>query len=120
MASIKIVRRRNKQRKDGSAPLALRISENYKTNYKFLGQYLLEKDWDKVAGKAKRSHPNHKKLNNFLMKKLTEANDPNRYRVLKEVVKAARGNRKEMIQRIHSEIESWQRFRRRSERRIPS
>ncbi|SFN65306.1 tyrosine-type recombinase/integrase [Salegentibacter flavus] len=75
MASIKIVRRRNKQKKDGTAPLALRISENYKTNYKFLGQYLLEKDWDSVAGKVKRTYPNHKKLNNFLMKKLTEAND---------------------------------------------
>ncbi|OLQ86586.1 bifunctional GTP diphosphokinase/guanosine-3',5'-bis(diphosphate) 3'-diphosphatase [Vibrio ponticus] len=34
-----------------------------------------------------------------------EALYPNRYRVLKEVVKAARGNRKEMIQRIHGEIE---------------
>jgi len=34
-----------------------------------------------------------------------EALYPNRYRVLKEVVKAARGNRKEMIQRIHLEIE---------------
>ncbi|WP_295900030.1 bifunctional GTP diphosphokinase/guanosine-3',5'-bis pyrophosphate 3'-pyrophosphohydrolase [uncultured Vibrio sp.] len=34
-----------------------------------------------------------------------EALYPNRYRVLREVVKAARGNRKEMIQRIHSEIE---------------
>jgi guanosine-3',5'-bis(diphosphate) 3'-pyrophosphohydrolase len=34
-----------------------------------------------------------------------EALYPNRYRVLKEVVKAARGNRKEMIARIHSEIE---------------
>ena len=34
-----------------------------------------------------------------------EALYPNRYRVLKEVVKAARGNRKEMIQRIHTEIE---------------
>lgn len=34
-----------------------------------------------------------------------EAIYPNRYRVLKEVVKAARGNRKEMISRIHSEIE---------------
>ncbi|BCL71515.1 Guanosine-3',5'-bis(diphosphate) 3'-pyrophosphohydrolase [Vibrio nigripulchritudo MADA3029] len=33
-----------------------------------------------------------------------EALYPNRYRVLKEVVKAARGNRKEIIQRIHSEI----------------
>ncbi|MBD1558516.1 bifunctional GTP diphosphokinase/guanosine-3',5'-bis pyrophosphate 3'-pyrophosphohydrolase [Vibrio sp. S9_S30] len=33
-----------------------------------------------------------------------EALYPNRYRVLKEVVKAARGNRKEIIQRIHNEI----------------
>ncbi|GKX55794.1 bifunctional GTP diphosphokinase/guanosine-3',5'-bis(diphosphate) 3'-diphosphatase [Leminorella grimontii] len=34
-----------------------------------------------------------------------EALYPNRYRVIKEVVKAARGNRKEMIQRILSEID---------------
>ncbi len=34
-----------------------------------------------------------------------EALYPNRYRVLKEVLKTARGNRKEMILRIHSEIE---------------
>ncbi|ATC56393.1 bifunctional GTP diphosphokinase/guanosine-3',5'-bis pyrophosphate 3'-pyrophosphohydrolase [Vibrio anguillarum] len=34
-----------------------------------------------------------------------EALYPNRYRVLKEVVRSARGNRKEMIQRIHGEIE---------------
>ncbi|EFL92472.1 bifunctional (p)ppGpp synthetase II/ guanosine-3',5'-bis pyrophosphate 3'-pyrophosphohydrolase [Candidatus Regiella insecticola LSR1] len=33
-----------------------------------------------------------------------EALYPNRYRVIKEVVKAARGNRKEMIQKILSEI----------------
>jgi len=75
MASIKIVRRKNKERKDGSAPLALRISENYKTNYRFVGQYVHEKDWDKNAGKVKRTHPYSQKLNNFLLKKLTEAND---------------------------------------------
>jgi GTP diphosphokinase / guanosine-3',5'-bis(diphosphate) 3'-diphosphatase len=34
-----------------------------------------------------------------------EALYPNRYRVLKDVVKSARGNRKEMIQRIHSDLE---------------
>lgn len=34
-----------------------------------------------------------------------EALYPNRYRVIKEVVKAARGNRKEMIQKILTEIE---------------
>ncbi len=75
MASMKIVRRKNKQRKDGTAPLALRISKDYKTNYCFLGQYVLEKDWDSEQGRVKRTHPNALKLNNFLMKKLTEAND---------------------------------------------
>lgn len=75
MAAIKIVRRKNKQRKDGTAPLALRISKDYKTNYCFFGLYILEKDWDEVHGKVKRTHPNSQKVNNFLMKKLTEAND---------------------------------------------
>lgn len=75
MASIKIVLRKNMIRKDNTIPLAIRISKNYKTNYKWLGQYVLEKDWDKNAGKAKRTHPYSKKLNNYLMKKLTEAND---------------------------------------------
>ncbi|WP_420320393.1 tyrosine-type recombinase/integrase [Flagellimonas sp.] len=74
MALIKIVRRKNKQRKDGTAPLAVRISKDYKTNYFFTGQYVLEKDWDKIRGKVKSTHPNHKKLNNFLMGKLIEAN----------------------------------------------
>lgn len=75
MAAIKIVRRKNKQRKDGTAPLALRISKDYQTNYTFLGQYVLEKDWNAESGRAKTSHPNSKRLNNFLLKKITEAND---------------------------------------------
>ena len=75
MANVKIVLRRNMMKKNGTIPLALRISENYKTNYHWLGQYVYEKDWDKTAGMAKKSHPNFKKLNNFLMKKLTEVND---------------------------------------------
>ncbi|WP_295179713.1 tyrosine-type recombinase/integrase [uncultured Christiangramia sp.] len=75
MASIKVVLRKNMIRKDETIPLALRISENYKTNYHWLGHYILEKDWDKKFGKVKKSHPNHKKLNHFLMKKMTEAQD---------------------------------------------
>jgi hypothetical protein len=62
-------------KKDGTIPLAIRISANYKTNYKWLGQYVFEKDWDKVTGQVKRTNPNYKMLNNFLLKKLTEAND---------------------------------------------
>tara|TARA_R110000868_G_scaffold154618_6_gene380716 strand:+ start:1484 stop:1708 length:225 start_codon:yes stop_codon:yes gene_type:complete len=72
MVSIKIARRKNKQRKDGSTPLALRISKAYKTNYCFLGQYVLEKDWSAVEGKVKKSYPNSKKLikaNDVLFKK---------------------------------------------------
>ena len=75
MASIKIVLRKNMIRKDGRIPLALRISENYKTNYKWLGQYVFEKDWDNNAGMAKKSHPNSQQLNIFLMKKMVEANN---------------------------------------------
>jgi len=72
MANIKIVLRKNMMKKDGSIPLALRISENYKTNYQWLGQYVFEKDWDKVKGKVKRTHPNFQKLNNFLLKNLRQ------------------------------------------------
>ena len=75
MASIKIVLRRNMARKDGTIPLAIRISANYKTNYQWLGHYVLEKDWNEISGKVKRTHSNSKKLNNFLMKKLTETHD---------------------------------------------
>lgn len=75
MASIKVVLRKNMIKKDGTIPLALRISENYKTNYYWLGPYVLEKDWDKKFQKVKKSHPNHKKLNHFLLKKITEAQD---------------------------------------------
>lgn len=75
MASIKIVRRKNKEKKDGSAPIAIRISKNYKTNYTFTGQYILEKDWDEVNSRVKKTHPNSKRINNFLLKKFTEVND---------------------------------------------
>ena len=75
MASIKVVLRTNMKKKDGTIPLAIRMSENYRTNYVWLGQYILEKDWDKIKSQVKRSHPNSKRINNFLMRELTKAND---------------------------------------------
>ncbi len=75
MANIQIVLRSNKMKKNGTIPLALRISENYKTNYYFLSHSILEKDWDETLKKVKKTHPNHKKLNYFLNKKMTEAQD---------------------------------------------
>ncbi|MBZ9629430.1 site-specific integrase [Salegentibacter sp. LM13S] len=75
MTNIQVVLRPNKIKKNGTIPLALRISENYKTNYYFLGHSILEKDWDETLKKVKKTHPNHKKLNYFLNKKITEAQD---------------------------------------------
>ena len=72
MASIKIVLWKHDQKKDGTFPLAIRITQNRKTRYIFTGKYILEKDWNEDLGKVKKSCPNSARLNNFLLKKLTE------------------------------------------------
>jgi integrase len=73
MASAKIILWKHDKKKDGSFPLALRITKNRKTRYVFTGQNILEKDWDESLNKVKKSHPNSTRLNNFLLKKLSEA-----------------------------------------------
>ncbi|UOY04981.1 site-specific integrase [Muricauda sp. SCSIO 64092] len=75
MASVKILLWKHYEKKDGTCPLVLRITKDRKPRYVFTGTYILEKDWDSVHSKIKKSHPNSKRLNNFLLKKLTEADD---------------------------------------------
>lgn len=72
MASAKVVIRKKKN-KDGTYPITLRITKDRRTSYIYLGKNVDEKDWDAVHQKVKRSHPSYKRLNNFLLKKLTEA-----------------------------------------------
>lgn len=72
MATIKIVLRQ-KPNKDGTLPLCLRITKDRKTSFIHLGYSLKEDDWDAVAQKVKRSYSNHVRLNNFLIKRLSEA-----------------------------------------------
>jgi len=74
MASIKIILWKHDKKKDGTFPIALRITQNRKTRYIFTGKYLFEKDWDTLASKVKKSYPNSTRLNNFLLTKLQEAN----------------------------------------------
>lgn len=74
MASIKVVLRK-KQNKDGSFPLALRITKDRKTSFIHLGYSVLEKDWDAKAQRVRKSHPNSARLNNFIIKKLANSND---------------------------------------------
>ncbi len=75
MATVKIVIRKNYQKKNGTFPIALRLTKDRKTKFLFTGEYIHLKDWDEIKGLAKRSHPNSARLNNMLLKKFTEAHD---------------------------------------------
>ncbi len=75
MSSLKIVLRTNKRRKDGSCPLALRIIKDRQARFIFLGQYIQGKQWDEEHRRVRKSHPNSKRINNLILKKLSEAND---------------------------------------------
>jgi len=74
MASVKVVLRKRKN-KEGKYPIAIRITKNRKTSYIYTGQYIKESEWDKGERKVKKSHPNSTRLNNYILKKLSEAND---------------------------------------------
>ena len=74
MSSVKVVIRKKKGQ-DGTYPLAVRITKDRKTTYLYLGQSVLEDQWDEAAQRVKKAHPNSARLNNFILKKLAEAND---------------------------------------------
>lgn len=74
MATIKVVLRA-KNNKDGTRPLALRITKDRKTSFIHLGYSLFEKDWDATAQLVKKSHANSVHFNNFIATKVAEARD---------------------------------------------
>jgi len=74
MSSVKIILRQ-KQNKDKTFPLAVRITSGRKASYMYIGQNIKETEWDEVNQRVKKSHPNSARLNNFLLTKLAEAND---------------------------------------------
>ena len=73
-SSIRIVLRQ-KQGKDGTFPLAIRITKDRKSTYIYLGHSVTESQWDEDVQRVRKSHPNSQRLNNFILKKLSEAND---------------------------------------------
>ena len=75
MASVKIVLRKEKQKKDGTFPLAVRIIKDRKPKYIHTDYSIDLKHWDATERRVKKSHPNSKRLNNYLLTKLSEAND---------------------------------------------
>jgi len=74
MATIKVVLRK-KANKDGTFPLAIRITKDRKTSFMHLGYHVRESDWIEDDQRVKPSHPNSRRLNNFILTKLAEASD---------------------------------------------
>jgi len=64
-----------KKNKDGTYPLAVRITKDRKSSYVHVGHHIVESFWDAKNRKIKKSHPNSVRLNNLLSKKLAEAED---------------------------------------------
>jgi integrase len=75
MATVKIVLRKNYRKKDGTFPIVLRLTQYRKSKFLFTGEYILEKDWDESKGLSKKSFRNSTRLNNMLLKKVSEAHD---------------------------------------------
>lgn len=74
MATVKLVLRKKKN-KDNTYPLAIRITKDRKSSFIHVGHHIRSEDWDGVAQRVRKSHPNSARLNNLLLKKLTEATD---------------------------------------------
>ncbi|MGB3145555.1 MAG: site-specific integrase [Maribacter sp.] len=83
MATIRAVTRKKKN-KAGQLPIAIRITKDRKSTFLNTGQYIDEKFWDERNRNVRKSHPNSKVLNNFIIGKLAEAND----KVLKSEMKS--------------------------------
>jgi len=75
MASIKIILYKSKKLKDGRHPIMMQVIHDRKVKKISLGFEAFESEWDFMKKAPKRNHPNFKRLQHFLNKKETEAND---------------------------------------------
>jgi len=74
MATIKVILR-TKENKDGTFPLAIRITKDRKSSFIHLGHSIKKEQWDATEQKVKKSHPNSARLNNLILKQKAEAYD---------------------------------------------
>lgn len=74
MASVKAVLYKSKKKSDGRYPIAIRVIVNRKPKYTYI-DWIFEKEWDAKNSKVKSNHPNSKRLNNLIRKKIAEADD---------------------------------------------
>ncbi len=73
MASIKVVLRESKTNKAGEAPVYLRITQERKTNFIALDVRVKPQDWDADLSQVRRSYPNSKRVNNYILQRKVDA-----------------------------------------------
>lgn len=74
MSSVQVVLRK-KPNKQNLLPITIRITQNRKSTFLSLGQYIDKKYWDNEKRRVKSSHPNSERLNILIFKKLYQIND---------------------------------------------
>lgn len=74
MSSIKAVLRK-KPLKDGSYPIAIRVTKNRVPAYIYIGVSVRLEEWLENDQAVIKSHPNAKRINSLILKKRTEATD---------------------------------------------
>jgi integrase/recombinase XerD len=73
MSSIKIILRKNKIDKSGTAPLYLRVIKDRKTKFISLSLKLKIIEWDEDKQKVRKNHSNSARLNAYLAQKVADA-----------------------------------------------
>lgn len=73
MATTKIIFKKEKATSDGKVPLYLRIIKDRKVKFISLGYSIEPEYWNEKDRVIRKSHPNAKWLNNFLAKKISDA-----------------------------------------------
>ncbi|WP_236027364.1 Arm DNA-binding domain-containing protein [Gelidibacter pelagius] len=63
-----------KAKQGGVIPLAIRITKNLRSTFRYVGHYIEIKEWDEINLSVKKTHPNYQHLNSLLTTQLSEVN----------------------------------------------
>ncbi|MGQ0827974.1 MAG: Arm DNA-binding domain-containing protein [Bacteroidota bacterium] len=72
MASVKVILYKSKKLKDGSHPLAIKVTKDRKVKYFFLKKSINSIHWDSYRGKVLRNHPQYRLINNLIAERWSE------------------------------------------------
>jgi site-specific recombinase XerD len=73
MATVKVLLKQNKGKKNGEMPIYLRIIKDRKAKFISTGIYVLPGQWNEDTSRVRKSHRNSTRLNAYIAQKVAEA-----------------------------------------------